>query len=195
MQTDEQGCLFSQVKSQSKKRMCIFFRTEESKIELSQKEEQMKEKHRRHRFQEQLERLQPHQSVTGKQPMAEKTPVLFHMVSSSAQDCPIWNGFLAKRGCGCRREKSFLLHYLKSVCCGAALPGQMSSPTALLPHYVFLSFPVRGGFPVQLPTRLDSCHDPIHPNLSWRAQCHLLLWSQTFFYNFRKSGTFSLLYF
>nr|XP_047917527.1 dynein axonemal assembly factor 8 isoform X6 [Anser cygnoides] len=67
-------------------RMCIFFRTEESKIELSQKEEQMKEKHRRHRFQEQLERLQPHQSVTGKQPMAEKTPVLFHMEASYLPD-------------------------------------------------------------------------------------------------------------
>uniref|UniRef100_A0A8B9DHQ2 Dynein axonemal assembly factor 8 n=1 Tax=Anser cygnoides TaxID=8845 RepID=A0A8B9DHQ2_ANSCY len=61
-------------------------RTEESKIELSQKEEQMKEKHRRHRFQEQLERLQPHQSVTGKQPMAEKTPVLFHMEASYLPD-------------------------------------------------------------------------------------------------------------
>ncbi|XP_030906260.2 dynein axonemal assembly factor 8 [Melopsittacus undulatus] len=56
-------------------------RTEESKKELSQKEEQMKERRRRHRFQEQLERLQPQQSVTGKQPMAENTPVLFHMVS------------------------------------------------------------------------------------------------------------------
>ncbi|KAM6299298.1 dynein axonemal assembly factor 8 [Aegotheles albertisi] len=57
-------------------------RTEESKRELSQKEEQMKERHRRHRFQEQLERLQPQQSVTGKQPMAERTPVLFHMEAS-----------------------------------------------------------------------------------------------------------------
>ncbi|XP_061206649.1 dynein axonemal assembly factor 8 isoform X2 [Neopsephotus bourkii] len=57
-------------------------RAEESKKELSQKEEQMKERHRRHRFQEQLERLQPQQSVTGKQPMAENTPVLFHMEAS-----------------------------------------------------------------------------------------------------------------
>ncbi|XP_066834104.1 dynein axonemal assembly factor 8 isoform X10 [Anser cygnoides] len=71
-------------------RMCIFCRTEESKIELSQKEEQMKEKHRRHRFQEQLERLQPHQSVTGKQPMAEKTPVLFHMTEEDLQDISIF---------------------------------------------------------------------------------------------------------
>ncbi|XP_075623566.1 dynein axonemal assembly factor 8 [Balearica regulorum gibbericeps] len=61
-------------------------RTEESKRELSQKEEQMKETHRRHRFQEQLERLQPQQSVTGKQPMAEKTPVLFHMEASYLPD-------------------------------------------------------------------------------------------------------------
>ncbi|KAM9290760.1 dynein axonemal assembly factor 8 [Morus bassanus] len=61
-------------------------RTEESKRELSQKEEQMKERRRRHRFQEQLERLQPPQSVTGKQPMAEKTPVLFHMEASYLPD-------------------------------------------------------------------------------------------------------------
>ncbi|XP_054067001.1 dynein axonemal assembly factor 8 [Rissa tridactyla] len=61
-------------------------RTEESKRELSQKEEQMKERQKRHRFQEQLERLQPQQSVTGKQPMAEKTPVLFHMEASYLPD-------------------------------------------------------------------------------------------------------------
>ncbi|XP_075371346.1 dynein axonemal assembly factor 8 isoform X1 [Mycteria americana] len=61
-------------------------RTEESKRELSQKEEQVKERHRRHRFQEQLERLQPRRSVTGKQPMAEKTPVLFHMEASYLPD-------------------------------------------------------------------------------------------------------------
>ncbi|XP_032851289.2 dynein axonemal assembly factor 8 isoform X2 [Tyto alba] len=61
-------------------------RTEESKKELSQKEEQMKERQRRHRFQEQLERLQPQQSVTGKQPMAEKTPVLFHVEASYLPD-------------------------------------------------------------------------------------------------------------
>ncbi|XP_068276337.1 dynein axonemal assembly factor 8 [Nyctibius grandis] len=61
-------------------------RTEECKRELSQKEEQMKERHRRQRFQEQLERLQPQQSVTGKQPMAEKTPVLFHMEASYLPD-------------------------------------------------------------------------------------------------------------
>nr|XP_025036287.1 uncharacterized protein C16orf71 homolog isoform X2 [Pelodiscus sinensis] len=57
-------------------------RTEESVRELSQKEKQMKEKHRRQRLQEQLERLQPQHSVTGKQPMAEKTPVLFHPETS-----------------------------------------------------------------------------------------------------------------
>ncbi|KAM9555140.1 dynein axonemal assembly factor 8 isoform 2-T2 [Guaruba guarouba] len=54
-------------------------RTEESEKELSQKEEQMKERRRRHRFEEQLEILQPQQSVTGKQTMAENTPVLFYM--------------------------------------------------------------------------------------------------------------------
>ncbi|XP_074014738.1 dynein axonemal assembly factor 8 [Numenius arquata] len=61
-------------------------RTEESKRELSRKEEQMKERQRRQRFQEHLERLQPQQSVTGKQPMAEKTPVLFHMEASYLPD-------------------------------------------------------------------------------------------------------------
>ncbi|KAM6351563.1 dynein axonemal assembly factor 8 isoform 1-T1 [Alca torda] len=61
-------------------------RTEESKREISQKEEQMKERQRRHKFREQLERLQPQQSVTGKQPMAEKTPVLFHMEASYLPD-------------------------------------------------------------------------------------------------------------
>ncbi|KAM9016116.1 dynein axonemal assembly factor 8 [Ara ararauna] len=54
-------------------------RTEESEKELYQKEEQMKERRRRHRFEEQLEILQPQQSVTGKQTMAENTPVLFYM--------------------------------------------------------------------------------------------------------------------
>ncbi|XP_039348466.1 uncharacterized protein C16orf71 homolog isoform X2 [Mauremys reevesii] len=57
-------------------------RAEESLRELSLKEKQMKEKHRRQRLQEQLERLQPQHSVTGKQPMAEKTPVLFHLEAS-----------------------------------------------------------------------------------------------------------------
>ncbi|XP_040540132.1 dynein axonemal assembly factor 8 isoform X2 [Gallus gallus] len=59
-----------------------FPRTEESNRELSQKEEQMKEKHVRRGFQEQLERLQPQQSASGKQLMAEKTPVLFHTETS-----------------------------------------------------------------------------------------------------------------
>ncbi|KAM6249800.1 dynein axonemal assembly factor 8 [Porphyrio hochstetteri] len=58
-------------------------RTEESKRELSQKEEQMKE---RHRFQEQLERLRPQHSETGMQPMAERTPVLFHVEASYLPD-------------------------------------------------------------------------------------------------------------
>ncbi|XP_050824002.1 dynein axonemal assembly factor 8 isoform X4 [Gopherus flavomarginatus] len=57
-------------------------RAEESLRELSLKKKQMKEKHRRQRLQEQLERLQPQHSVTGKQPMAEKTPVLFHLEAS-----------------------------------------------------------------------------------------------------------------
>ncbi|XP_019363117.1 PREDICTED: uncharacterized protein C16orf71 homolog isoform X1 [Gavialis gangeticus] len=61
-------------------------RAEESQRELSQKEKQMKEKHRRQKLQEQLERLQPQHSVTGKQPMAEKTPLLFHVEASFLPD-------------------------------------------------------------------------------------------------------------
>ncbi|XP_015732902.1 uncharacterized protein C16orf71 homolog isoform X2 [Coturnix japonica] len=59
-----------------------FPRTEESDRQLSRKEEQMKEKHMGRGSQEQLERSQPQQLVTGKQPMAEKAPVLFHMGTS-----------------------------------------------------------------------------------------------------------------
>ncbi|XP_058278612.1 dynein axonemal assembly factor 8 [Hirundo rustica] len=50
--------------------------------ELSQKEEEMKERQRRCRLQEQLERWQPLRSVCGEQPMAENTPLLFHMEAS-----------------------------------------------------------------------------------------------------------------
>ncbi|XP_074867038.1 dynein axonemal assembly factor 8 isoform X2 [Carettochelys insculpta] len=57
-------------------------RIEESPRELSQEEKQMKDKHRRQKLQEQLEQLQPQHSVTGKQPMAEKTPILFHPEAS-----------------------------------------------------------------------------------------------------------------
>ncbi|XP_030814278.1 uncharacterized protein C16orf71 homolog [Camarhynchus parvulus] len=50
--------------------------------ELSQKEEEMKERQRRCRLQEQLEQWQPQHSVWGKQPMAENTPLLFHREAS-----------------------------------------------------------------------------------------------------------------
>ncbi|XP_072205719.1 dynein axonemal assembly factor 8 [Excalfactoria chinensis] len=59
-----------------------FPRTEEGDRQLSRKEEQMKEKHSGCGSQEQLERSQPQQAVTGKKPMAEKAPVLFHMETS-----------------------------------------------------------------------------------------------------------------
>ncbi|XP_068886355.1 dynein axonemal assembly factor 8, partial [Aphelocoma coerulescens] len=57
-------------------------RREGSERELSQKEEEMKERQRRCRLQEQLEQWQPQHSVCGKQPMAENTPLLFHMEAS-----------------------------------------------------------------------------------------------------------------
>ncbi|XP_073218933.1 dynein axonemal assembly factor 8 isoform X8 [Lepidochelys kempii] len=65
-------------------------RAEESPRELSLKEKQMKEKHRRQRLQEQLEQLQPQHSVTGKQPMAEKTPVLFHPAKEALRGTSIF---------------------------------------------------------------------------------------------------------
>ncbi|XP_068062641.1 dynein axonemal assembly factor 8 [Anomalospiza imberbis] len=57
-------------------------RREGSERELSQKEEEMKERQRRCRLQEQLEQWQPQRSVCGKQPMAENTPLLFHREAS-----------------------------------------------------------------------------------------------------------------
>ncbi|XP_064246624.1 dynein axonemal assembly factor 8 isoform X2 [Passer domesticus] len=57
-------------------------RREGSDRELSQKEEEMKERQRRCRLQEQLEQWQPQRSVCGKQPMAENTPLLFHREAS-----------------------------------------------------------------------------------------------------------------
>ncbi|OWK52359.1 Uncharacterized protein C16orf71, partial [Lonchura striata] len=57
-------------------------RREGRERELSQKEEEMKERQRRCRLQEQLEQWQPQRSVCGKQPMAENTPLLFHREAS-----------------------------------------------------------------------------------------------------------------
>lgn len=83
MQPDEQVAFFSQVKN-----FCVFFRREGSERELSQKEEEMKRRQRSCRLQEQLEQWQPQRSVWGKQPMAENTPLLFHMVSASGEAGP-----------------------------------------------------------------------------------------------------------
>ncbi|XP_053131635.1 dynein axonemal assembly factor 8-like isoform X2 [Hemicordylus capensis] len=47
-----------------------------------QKEMQGAEKLRKQRHQQQLESFKPEDSITGKQPMAEQTPVLFHMEAS-----------------------------------------------------------------------------------------------------------------
>lgn len=57
----------------------VFCRTEEDQIE-----KQAQEKQRRQRLHDQLEESKPRLSTTGKQPMAEQTPVLFHMVSATA---------------------------------------------------------------------------------------------------------------
>ncbi|XP_053813890.1 dynein axonemal assembly factor 8 isoform X4 [Vidua chalybeata] len=65
------------IKDEAKRRM-----REGSERELSQKEEEMKERQRRCRLQEQLEQWQPQRSVCGKQPMAENTPLLFHREAS-----------------------------------------------------------------------------------------------------------------
>ncbi|XP_053327990.1 dynein axonemal assembly factor 8-like [Spea bombifrons] len=50
--------------------------------EPEQKEKQEKEKRSRRRMQTQLEGLKPRNSVNGRQPMAEETPVLFHPEAS-----------------------------------------------------------------------------------------------------------------
>ncbi|XP_078519163.1 dynein axonemal assembly factor 8 isoform X2 [Lissotriton helveticus] len=61
-------------------------RAEEKQVERIKKEDELKEKRRRQRLQQQLETLKPRHSINGKQPMAEKTPVLFHMESSYLPD-------------------------------------------------------------------------------------------------------------
>nr|XP_056722552.1 dynein axonemal assembly factor 8 [Euleptes europaea] len=52
------------------------------RAEENQKEKQAREKQRRQRLHDQLERSKPQLSITGKQPMAEQTPVLFHAEAS-----------------------------------------------------------------------------------------------------------------
>ncbi|KAJ1097248.1 hypothetical protein NDU88_002373 [Pleurodeles waltl] len=61
-------------------------RAEEKQLEKIKREDELKEKHRRQRLQQQLEVLKPRHSITGKQSMAEKTPVLFHMEASYLPD-------------------------------------------------------------------------------------------------------------
>ncbi|XP_061456052.1 dynein axonemal assembly factor 8 isoform X3 [Rhineura floridana] len=52
------------------------------RAEESPKAKQVEEKLRKQRLEEQLEKLKPRHSTTGRQPMAEQTPVLFHTEAS-----------------------------------------------------------------------------------------------------------------
>ncbi|KAM3662282.1 dynein axonemal assembly factor 8 [Ammospiza maritima maritima] len=86
-------------------------RREGSDRELSQKEEEMKERKRRCRLQEQLEQWQPQRSVWGKQPMAENTPLLFHREASFLPAIATLPG-----SCSVRKELLLLTIWLAS--CG-----------------------------------------------------------------------------
>ncbi|XP_059718034.1 dynein axonemal assembly factor 8 [Haemorhous mexicanus] len=86
-------------------------RREGSDREVSQKEEEMKERQRRCRLQEQLEQWQPQRSVWGKQPMAENTPLLFHREVSFLPAIATLPGY-----CSVKKEVLLLTIWLAS--CG-----------------------------------------------------------------------------
>ncbi|XP_054127134.1 dynein axonemal assembly factor 8 [Melozone crissalis] len=92
-------------------------RREGSDRELSQKEEEMKERQRRCRLQEQLEQWQPQRSVWGKQPMAENTPLLFHREASFLPAIATLPG-----SCSVRKELLLLTIWLAS--CGQVATDQ-----------------------------------------------------------------------
>ncbi|XP_074409218.1 dynein axonemal assembly factor 8 isoform X5 [Zonotrichia albicollis] len=92
-------------------------RREGSARELSQKEEEMQERQRRCRLQEQLEQWQPQRSVWGKQPMAENTPLLFHREASFLPAIATLPGC-----CSVRRELLLLTIWLAS--CGQVATDQ-----------------------------------------------------------------------
>ncbi|XP_063027533.1 dynein axonemal assembly factor 8 [Melospiza melodia melodia] len=92
-------------------------RREGSDRELSQKEEEMVERQRRCRLQEQLEQWQPQRSVWGKQPMAENTPLLFHREASFLPAIATLPG-----SCSVRKELLLLTIWLAS--CGQVATDQ-----------------------------------------------------------------------
>ncbi|XP_038007546.1 uncharacterized protein C16orf71 homolog isoform X2 [Motacilla alba alba] len=92
-------------------------RREGSERELSQKEEEMKERQRRCRLQEQLEQWQPQRSVWGKQPMAENTPLLFHREASFLPAIATLPG-------SCRVKKEVLLLTIWLASCGQVATDQ-----------------------------------------------------------------------
>ncbi|XP_069502974.1 dynein axonemal assembly factor 8 [Ambystoma mexicanum] len=93
-----------------------------------QREDELKEKHRRQRLQQQLEALKPRHSIAGKQPMAEKTPVLFHLEASYLPDISMLPTAIAVK-----QEMLLMTIWLSS--CGhvtsVGLPGGRSQETAV----------------------------------------------------------------
>ncbi|XP_069840194.1 dynein axonemal assembly factor 8-like isoform X2 [Dendropsophus ebraccatus] len=94
--------------------------------EQSQREKQYREKKSRENMQTQLERMKPRTSVSGWQPMAEQTPVLFHPEAS-------YSPKIDTLPAGSQAEVLLLTIWLSS--CGQVLmPGQHTSRSALSTH-------------------------------------------------------------
>ncbi|XP_075035501.1 dynein axonemal assembly factor 8-like isoform X2 [Mixophyes fleayi] len=83
-----------------------------------QRDKQEKERRRRQNMQTQLEGMKPRNSVTGRQPMAEKTPVLFH---PEASYCPEIDTLPVRSG-----VELLLLTVRLSSCGQVVIPGQHS---------------------------------------------------------------------
>ncbi|XP_063270863.1 dynein axonemal assembly factor 8 isoform X2 [Prinia subflava] len=92
-------------------------RREGSGRELSPKEEELKERQRRCRLQEQLQQWQPQRSVCGRQPMAENTPLLFHTEASFLPAIDTLPG-------SHRVKKEVLLMTIWLASCGQVATGQ-----------------------------------------------------------------------
>ncbi|XP_068100303.1 dynein axonemal assembly factor 8-like isoform X2 [Hyperolius riggenbachi] len=84
-QTQEKGCCITEqdmkteAPSTSSPNPSDKIQREKSPVEMIEKEKLEKEKKSRQRMQTQLEAMRPQNSVSGRQPMARHTPVLFHL--------------------------------------------------------------------------------------------------------------------
>ncbi|XP_075686586.1 dynein axonemal assembly factor 8-like isoform X2 [Rhinoderma darwinii] len=95
-----------------------------SAAEQSQREKQYREKKSRQNMQTQLEGMNPRNSVSGWQPMAEQTPALFHLEASYS---PEIDTLPARSG-----AEILLLTIWLSSCGQVLIPGQRASRSALL---------------------------------------------------------------